>query len=82
MEKQTKILLGLGVVAIAAYLILKPKKEAQKVVASNQKPENDRNNGNCPEGFSYVSSLGCMPNTFLNSGKNRPCNCITYPCNC
>jgi hypothetical protein len=82
MERNTKILLGVGAV-IAAYLILKPKKAVGQPVANTSTPinknVNDRLVGNCPEGFTYNSSLGCLPNTFLNRGN---CNCIKAPCNC
>jgi hypothetical protein len=82
MDKNTKILLGVGAV-IAAYLILKPKKAVGQPVATTPTPinknVNDRLVGNCPEGFTYNSSLGCLPNTFLNRGN---CACITTPCPC
>lgn len=81
MEKNTKILLGIGA-AIAAYLILKPKKETQKVVESNQKPENDRLHGSCPQGYTYNSLAGCLPNSILNPKNDSPCMCIKAPCNC
>ena len=40
MEKQTKILLGVGAI-IAAYLILKPKKAAAQTVTTYTKPKQD-----------------------------------------
>jgi hypothetical protein len=67
MEKQTKILLGVGA-AIAAYLILKPKKAVAQTVTPQ--PSNPveviqsglLNNGTCPDGYTYNSSDGqCLP---------------------
>jgi hypothetical protein len=63
MEKQTKILLGVGAV-IAAYLILKPKKADEQILAVSTNLSNDggkfnplpailkyNNKFTCPEGF-------------------------------
>lgn len=60
MEKNTKILLGVGVVAIAAYFIFKPKKAATETNANKAEKQSNP----------------------LYSKDDRPCNCITYPCNC
>ena len=50
MEKNTKILLGLGAI-IAAYLILKPKKDIKTDVVQN-------NINSCPEG-QVLQSIPC-----------------------
>jgi len=73
MEKQTKILLGVGAV-IAAYLILKPKKAAaQTSVAPTPAPapvpivDNNRLSGTCPDGYTYNSLVGCLPNKVIKA---------------
>jgi hypothetical protein len=54
MEKQTKILLGVGAV-IAAYLILKPKKAAQtNLGTSSTTPINNWDVLICPEGYTMA----------------------------
>jgi len=64
MEKQTKILLGLGAV-IAAYLILKPKKvdtSTQDTIAQirmNVKSKVSPINGKCPIGY-YKETINCI----------------------
>ena len=77
MEKQTKILLGVGAV-IAAYLILKPKKAAQTAVVTDTNTSDKvikaavmpKDYVECPEGFTYQMagnygghniSAGCYP---------------------
>ena len=82
MEKQTKILLGVGVV-IAAYLILKPKKAvAQKEVVTDTNTSDKvikaavmpKDYVECPEGFTYT-----MAGNY--GGHNISAGCYPTPSN-
>ena len=96
MEKQTKILLGVGAV-IAAYLILKPKKVAAETgLVSLKKSPNDGsviidNNDD------YIPKSPYMPRVIESTPeeekrfydimrqrreKDPYCNCAKAPCNC
>jgi len=96
MEKQTKILLGLGA-AIALYLILKPKKAvAQTDLVSLKKSPNDGsviidNNDD------YIPKSPYMPIVrestpeemkryydimYRKRQEEQNCNCVQAPCNC
>jgi len=92
MEKQTKILLGVGAV-IAAYLILKPKKAmAQTTLVSLKKPPTP-NDGSSNE-YDYIPKRPYMPRAIesteeeLNAYYQRRmeeeqnCLCAKAPCNC
>jgi hypothetical protein len=90
MEKQTKILLGIGVV-IAAYLILKPKMAVTSgvaVVPSEEKPQPKVTGGYaCPDGtidYNYTDrgdSSPCVGHGVIQKGRGG-CACIAAPCNC
>jgi hypothetical protein len=94
MEKQTKILLGVGAV-IAAYLILKPKKvlAAAPISQSERKvntPWNTEGYDPCANGFTYECAVsrggggvvGPRPINITAPIPKGPCVCITAPCNC
>jgi hypothetical protein len=97
MEKNTKILLGVGAV-IAAYLILKAKKAAaQTDVVSTPKITLIPNNGDdvsgtilMQQGIPYMPRVTeSTPDELLKqlemwklNSKRRGCACITTPCNC
>lgn len=68
MEKQTKILIGVGAV-IAAYLILKPKKAIKSgvaVVPSEEKPQPKVTGG-------YACPDGTIDYNYTNDGFMSPC---------
>jgi hypothetical protein len=81
MEKQTKILIGVGAV-IAAYLILKPKKAVARSLGlvrcgdgTMQKKED------CATRGGYNTGAAPPINEWASLPKG-PCFCITAPCNC
>ena len=95
MEKQTKILLGVGAV-IAAYLILKPKKAVASTSVSQEltKIAEDLSLGlvRCGDG-TMQKKEDCATRGGYNTGAappinewaslpKGPCFCITAPCNC
>lgn len=65
MERNTKILLGVGVV-IAAYLILKPKKAVTSTTITEEKPQPKVTGGYpCPD--------GSIDYNYTDSGARSPC---------
>ena len=72
MEKQTKILLGVGAV-IAAYLILKPKKSVTSTAIKEEKPQPKVTGGYpCPDGtidYNYTDN-GVMSPCVGHKGEN------------
>jgi hypothetical protein len=96
MEKNTKILLGLGAV-IAAYLILKPKKAtAQTDLVSLKKSPNDGsviidNNDDIYIPKPYMPTVReSTPEEwnryydimYRKRQEQQNCNCVQAPCNC
>jgi hypothetical protein len=83
MNKQTKILLGVGAV-IAAYLILKPKKAvAQEPLTEKQKdhvPPQDLQKTELPPApfVPYIDTAKLIEKLL----KNQNCVCAKEPCNC
>jgi hypothetical protein len=73
MEKNTKILLGIGA-AIVAYLILKPKKAADKKVVNNDLTLIELNK-------IAKDKKTTVEDLLLNRGSSG-CACIMAPCNC
>jgi hypothetical protein len=94
MEKQTKILLGIGAV-IAAYLILKPKKAnktdvVQGVVQDNSKEISKEIKQNDSSGRAYLleelknqhkGGFGIDMEKYKQT-TDEGCNCFRAPCNC
>ena len=94
MEKQTKILLGLGAV-IAAYLILKPKKAANSYVPSKMELEAQTlNNREVDKGMGqvrestpeeekrYYDIMKQLRESKLMKSFDPNCVCVQAPCNC
>ena len=95
MEKQTKILLGVGAV-IAAYLILKPKKAiAQTGLVSLKKSPNDGsviidNNDDYIPKRPKPTVRESTPEEekryydimYRKRQEEQNCNCVQAPCNC
>ena len=82
MEKQTKILIGVGAV-IAAYLILKPKKVLAAAPISPSEPIvlGSSNMGLRLQEFERESQLARKVNTPWNTEGYDPCaNGFTYEC--
>ena len=85
MEKQTKILLGIGAV-IAAYLILKPKMATvQTDVPSLSKDKIDLTDVNPTGSDEVLKALEKVIDPRQHQLFKYPiqnCNCIQAPCNC
>jgi len=96
MEKQTKILLGVGAI-IAAYLILKPKKAVAQTELVSLKKSPTPNDGSSNE-YDYIPESPYMPQVTESTPEEwiryyefkkrkreeeqKYCVCVQEPCNC
>ena len=79
MNKQTKTLLGVGAIAIALYLILRPKGQDTKINFKGQPRTMPNSVGDCPTGY-FLNAGVCLKKYCVGPGMTDLCTCYDRSC--